>query len=204
MKTKNNLELRGFTLMEMIVVLGIFSIVVVTASDIFILSNKAQRKVYGLERIQADARYAMEAVVREVRADNIDLAYYSARATPLATPDSELALIDSSGQALLFSQSVTGQEALCPDTASTPCLLIKLGNGTPVSMSPKGVKVRSARFYIAPSLDPFTFNVSTSSYASNIQPHVTFVLTLETAGEKVGEKSILTLQTTTASRRYGR
>lgn len=195
---------RGFTLMEMVVVLGLFSVIVVTATDIFILANKAQRKVYGLERIQADARYAMEAVVREVRADNIDYAYYATRTLPLALPDTELALVDSSGQSLMFAQSRADQAALCPDAISIPCLLITVGTGTPVSMTPKGVRVRSARFYISPSSDPFLYITTTFSYANNIQPKVTFVLTLETVGERDGESSVVALQTTATQRRYAR
>jgi len=204
MRHRTTTTARGFTLMEMIVVLGLFSVIVVSATDIFVLANKAQRKVYGLERIQADARYAMEAVVREVRADRIDHAYYAARATPLANPDTELALIDVSGQSVLFSQSDASQSASCPDAASAPCLLVSVGGGAAVSMTPKGVKVRSAKFYVAPIVDPFAYDVGTSSYASNVQPHVTFVLTLETAGEREGETSVVTLQTTAVQRRYAR
>lgn len=195
---------RGFTLMEMIVVMGLFSVIVVSATDIFVMANKAQRKVYGLERIQADARYAMEAVVREIRADRIDLEYYAARTAPLANPDTELALIDVSGQAIRFSQSDASQTASCPDAQSAPCLLVSVGGGAPVSMTPKGVKVRSARFYVAPVVDPFSYDVGTSSYASDVQPHVTFVLTLETAGDRIGERSVVTLQTTAVQRRYAR
>jgi type II secretory pathway pseudopilin PulG len=194
----------GFSLMEMIVVLGLFSTVVIASTDIFLLANRSQRKVFGLERIQADARYAMEAIVREVRGGSIDRAYYAARAVPLSVPDTELAMIDSTGSSIVFSVSTSAQATLCANAASEPCLLVAVDGGTPVAMTPKGVKVRSAGFYIAPSTDPFAYVDGLGGYASDEQPRVTVVLALETAGEREGESSVITLQTTAASRSYAR
>lgn len=195
---------RGFTLMELLVVLGLFSTVVVASSDIFLLASKAQRKVFGLERTQADARFTMEAIVREMRTGAVDYAYYANRGTPLGVPDHQLALIDSTNTKLLFSVSDSSTESACADVASRPCMLVTIGTGAPVAISPKGVKVRTAKFYLAPVIDPLTFDPMTGTYSSNVQPHVTIVLALESTTERVDEQSVVYLQTTATNRGYRR
>lgn len=195
---------RGFTLMELLVVLGIFSTVVVSASDIFLLANKSQRKMFGLERVQADARFTMEAIVREVRTGTLDYAYYVARGTAIGVPDGELALIDSTNVKLRFHVSDSGNESNCADVQSRPCLLVTVGTGTPAPITPKGVKVDNVKFYIAPVTDPNAFDPNTGAYASNLQPRVTAVMMLESSAERQAERSIVYLQTTATNRKYRR
>ncbi len=195
---------KGFTLMELLVVLTIFSMVVTTATDIFLLTNRSQRKIFGLERTQADARYTLEAIAREVRTGTIDYAYYAGRAAQLATPDAELALLDAANSPLKFKVSDSGTEALCADANSRPCLLVTVGANPPAAITPKNVAVRTAKFYVAPTSDPMSYDVTTGSYASNVQPHVTIVLVLESRGDRAGEQSVVYLQTTATSRGYKR
>lgn len=190
--------------MELLVVLGIFSTVVVAASDIFLLANKSQRKMFGLERVQADARFTMEAIVREVRTGTFDYAYYAGRGTPIGVPDTELALIDSTNTKIRFHVSNAGNESNCANAQSRPCLLVTVGNGTPAPMTPKSVRVNNARFYVAPVTDPNTFDPATGTYSSNVQPHVTVVLMLESTAERQTERSIVYLQTTATNRKYRR
>lgn len=190
--------------MELLVVLGLFSTVVVASSDIFLLASRAQRKVFGLERTQADARFTMEAIAREVRTGTVDYAYYAGRAVPLGVPDAELALVDSTNTRLKFSVSDASTESACASASSRPCMLVTIGAGSPVAISPKGVKVRNAKFYLAPTVDPMTFDVVSGTYASNVQPHVTVVLVLESSVERVEDQSVVYLQTTVSNRGYRR
>ena len=195
---------KGFTLMELLVVLTIFSTVVTSATDIFLLVNRSQRKVFGLERAQADARFTVEAITREVRTGAIDYAYYVARGTPIGVPEAELALIDSTNTSIRFKISDTGTNALCADAQSTPCLLVTVGTNPAAAITPKNVAVRVAKFYIEPLTDPLAFNIATGSYVTNVQPHVTVVLALETRGDRQGEQSVVYLQTTATNRGYKR
>ncbi|HSD12131.1 MAG TPA: prepilin-type N-terminal cleavage/methylation domain-containing protein [Patescibacteria group bacterium] len=197
-------DARGFTLMELLVVLSIFSMVVTTATDIFLLTNRSQRKIFGLERTQADARYTLEAIAREVRTGSIDYAYYAGRGTPLGTPDAELALIDATNSPLKFKVSDASNQGLCADANSRPCLLVTVGANSPSAITPKNVAVRTAKFYVGPTVDPMSFSVVTGSYASSVQPHVTIVLVLESRGDRAGEQSVVYLQTTATSRGYKR
>jgi prepilin-type N-terminal cleavage/methylation domain-containing protein len=195
---------RGFTLMELLVVLGLFSTVVVASSDIFLLANRSQRKLFGLERTQADARFTMEAITREVRTGLIDYAYYAGRGTAMGTPDGELALIDSTNTKVKFQVSDTSNEANCADASSKPCLLVSVGGGTPTAVTPKGVQVNNAKFYISPTTDPNVLDPNTGAYAANVQPHVTVVLILRSTRERSTEQSVVYLQTTATNRKYKR
>ncbi|MFA6603412.1 MAG: type II secretion system protein [Patescibacteria group bacterium] len=188
---------RGFTLMEMLVVLGIFSTVVISATDIFMMSSRSQRKVVALERAQADARFTMETISRVVRTGQIDYAEMDLSASG---PVEALALIDSLGRKIRFFSSTEN----CADPVSSPCLRLAVDGGEPVTATPQGVILRNLRFYVMPDVDPSVFNSVSGRFEADVQPHVTVVLVLESAGQDPRERSIVYLQTTTESRGYGR
>jgi prepilin-type N-terminal cleavage/methylation domain-containing protein len=192
---------KGFSLMELLVVLGIFSTVVASATDIFMMASRAQRKVFALERTQADARFSMEAVAREVRTGAIDYDYYGDGLSGTGAVD-VLALIDSAGKRLRFYKS--SEAANCADAASTPCLMVTIDGGGTAPLTPKGVKVFNIAFFISPSSDPGFFDTTTASYPVNIQPRVTMTLVMESAAQDPRERSIVYLQTTVTNRGYTR
>lgn len=197
----------GFTLMELLVVLGIFSTVVVSASDIFLAANKAQRKIAALERTQADARFTLEAVTREVRGGRIDWQYYADRSIPLDGAVEVLALRDSTDAPIVFHKSDGANASFCPDAASTPCLLVTLGRpgvDEPAPLTPKGVTAQNVKFYVAPAADPASFNPATGSYAADVQPRVTSVLVLKSTEQRAVEGAVVYAQTTASSRWYPR
>lgn len=193
----------GFSLMELLVVMSIFSTVVLIASDVFLISTRTQRKIYAFERAQGDARYTMEAITREVRSGEIDYAYYATRNPALGSPDSELALLQSDLTPIRFKLSDTSTQNLCPDGIG-PCLLVTVGSGTAQAVTPKNVIVRTAKFYIQPLADPTILDAATGLYSSNIQPRVTIVLTLQSKAVDTAEQSTVYLQTTATSRAYKR
>ena len=201
---RDHVASRGFTLLEMLVALTIFSTLVVAATNIFMMSSRTQRKIFDLENMQASARYTMEAMVREVRTGLIDYGYYASRGSPIATPDHELALIDSEGESIRFFESSAETVSYCPDQESRPCLLVTVGANPPAPISPKGIKVRSVSFYVSPEADPFEFDPSSGSYLSDIQPSVTMLLSFESSSRKIDERTYTHLQTTATSRAYKR
>lgn len=193
---------RGFTLMELIVVLGIFTTVVVAASDVFLIASRSQRKIFNLERTQSDARFAMEAMTREIRTGSIDYAYYAGRGTPIGLPDDELAIVDAANTRIRFFRSADPLE--CVDEASTPCLMVVVDANDPVPITPKDVALRNIAFYIAPTADPQAFDAEMGIYAADTQPHVTIVLMLESMRGRAGEGATAAFQTTVATRVYRR
>ncbi len=188
----------GFTLMEMLVVMGIFSVVVTAASDIFMLSNRVERTVFASEKMQSDARYTLESIVREVRSDSIDYGWYATHAN-MKLPEDRLALVGANGDRIVFSKDTN-----CYDAASSPCLVVSVNGGASAPMTPKNVKLRQLLFYISPSADPMTMNLADGTYPSNVQPRVTVVMVLEGAIMRAGETNITYTQATAVSRQYGR
>jgi len=192
---------KGFSLMELLVVLGIFSTVVASATDIFLMASRAQRKIFALERTQADARFTMEAMAREVRTGSIDYVYYG-EGMPASGAVEELALVDSAGKRIRFHKSADAGD--CADASSAPCLMVTIEGGGTAPITPKGVKVFSAVFYVSPNSDPGFFDEATASYPVNLQPRVTIVLVMESAAQDPRERSIVQLQTTVTNRGYKR
>jgi len=64
---KNKLKNRGITLIETLVSLMIFTIVALTAVTILVNAVKAERYQYSVQALQDNARYIMEAMVKEIR-----------------------------------------------------------------------------------------------------------------------------------------
>ncbi len=201
-KSGTNRVRRGFTLMELLVALGIFSMVVTAASDIFLMTSRAQRKIFAMERAQADARLALEAMIREVRSDRIDYASY---AGGVPVPSDILYLRDSRGESIDFRISRTEAENdLCADAASRPCALVKVGSGDIAAITPRGVRVLQLKFLISPTVDPMAIDAATGTYLSDLQPRVTVIMDMEALGERAGESSLVYTQTTATSRQYRR
>jgi len=76
-KIKNNFK--GFTLLEMAVALGIFSLVILSLSAIFIFSFKTRNIIWEQLKTQDDGRRVVQAFVNELRSAN----YSSIGAYPL-------------------------------------------------------------------------------------------------------------------------
>ncbi len=195
-------------MMELLVVLGIFTTTVAMASDIFMLASRAQRKVFALERTQADARFTMEAMIREIRGDAIDYEWYQQQGLDLAAASSmtSLALVDHEGRHIRFWKAEEPQ--YCPDPNSTPCLRVSIqpegGEPSEAPMTPNGVKVVQCRFYISPKVDPNLFDPATGKYPSDQQPLVTVTLTMQSSSLEPVQQTVVYFQSTAATRNYGR
>lgn len=187
--------------MELLVVMGIFSLTVMIATSIFMQSNKAQRRVLVVTNAQASLRFALESIVREVRTGRIDYSTYAASGG-VSVPAEKLMLVNSDGEKEEFYLETN--PAIC-SAPSTKCLVVKIDGGTPQSVTSSGVDVEQLTFYVSPQEDPFTVDQSTGSYASDKQPTVTVMLGLKTAGTASGvESASFNAQTTVTARTYVR
>ncbi|MFH1192050.1 MAG: type II secretion system protein [bacterium] len=218
LKLKNN---SGFTLMELVVVLGVFSISIFIITEIFMFTNRSQKKVLAYQKVQSDASYALETMARAVRLGKIDYAHY----TTVNNPEEELYVFDSDGRQAVFEKA-TGAD--CANAASSPCIAAGIdqdADGTAdqfAAITPKGIKVSDLKFYIVPVSDPF-YVKACSAHAdcasgiglcdvatqlcevADIQPMVTIVLSTIEAEPSSQETPVsVTLQTTVSSREYYR
>ena len=67
---KNNNQ-KGLTLTEVIVATGIFSVLIVVLTGVFVNSLKSQRKVSGFQDVQENAQYIIEKISKEARMSKI-------------------------------------------------------------------------------------------------------------------------------------
>lgn len=67
MRKRNESLDKGFTLLELIVAIGIFSFVVIGAVDMMITVFRAQAKAIAIKEVMDNGRFAMELMTRELR-----------------------------------------------------------------------------------------------------------------------------------------
>jgi len=189
---------KGFTLVEMMVVLAIFSVATVVIVDIFMMAGKAQRRILAIEKIQSDARYSVEAIFKEIKMDMIDYGW-AGYVGGITLPEDTLALLDADNNSIIFKKS----ENDCPP-GGTACLVVSLDGGlTWASITSEGNNVEDLKFYIDPVVNPFVLNAG-NTYDSDNQPRVTVVLVTKGIGGRAEEQQTIYLQTTVSSRIYRR
>ena len=188
-------KFQGFTLIEMVVALGIFLVASTAATSIFVSANKASRRTVGITRIGSDARWAMEKMVEDIRLGTVDYA-----AIISGTPTNFLSLRTIDGQMISYSWVRQNNSDVC-GAAAISCIVVSYNNGIRASMTPKGIDVRRLDFYVWPPKDPFVLAGDGRTVG---QPRVTIVFETETIGSKKEEQSRLSLQTTVSTRVYKR
>ncbi len=189
---------RGFTLIEMLVAMSIFVTVAMAATDLFIAASRSSKSVRTRERLQNEARFALDAITREIRSGTIDYAAYGGS---VPFKGSELKLRDSNNNIEIFRMSAASSECLA--AAAHPCLLIC--NASSCSpLTSQNVRWDGITFYITPQSDPFLFDPVSGTYASSEQPHISVVARLHTESNLPEERAQVTIQALMSSRVYKR
>lgn len=218
--TKKKSGQAGFTFIEMIVTMSIFSLVLLGIADIFIRAHHAQQTSAALQKLHADMRFVLDRVTDEIRRGGIDYAYYAAATSSPSITSSTLALITPEGQKLRFSVGASADPAVarnCKERtptrpSSTPCVLMSKDadadqwerlSAEGLSLTEHALGTPDLRFIITPAVDPF-IPAANGEYGASSQPKVTIQI-----GEQVRVRGLkthpeLTLQTTVATRQYRR
>lgn len=191
---------KGVTLMELLVVLGVFSITVTMASAIFLQSNAVQRRVILMNAAQADLRFSLEAMVREVRQGGVDYAFYE-RDGGVELPTDRLAVTNPFGQLEEFF--MTDDPTVCPEGVPR-CLAVSIDGAAGEPMTSRSLIVDRVLFYVTPNVDPFTRDVDSGLYLSDIHPSVTMIISGRTNGVKAEDVVPVQAQTTVSTRTYAR
>lgn len=197
---------KAFTVIEAVVVLAIFSILVVSFSEIYIRTSQSALQTANRARVQADARTMLESVVRAARVSNIDYATYAANGVAIANmqPVSELNLVNPDAntayQIKLFSTDV-----FCGNANSNPCLAVSTDGGVSWSkLSPLNAKIIKFTVVLSPATDPFVLDPSTGTYANDVAPLITVNLGLQGYALRDIDKWTYSVQTTITPRYYKR
>lgn len=184
MSTYFKIDHSGFTLIELLVTLAIFAGALTAAANIFLYTQRAQRRTENIQATQTDARFALEVMSQEIRHSNIDYAFYGGAIG--VGPQGTLALSGSDGTRLQFHRIVSAGRGL---------VQVSLDAGaTWIDLTPTDVSVSSLAFYLSPPTDPFAPNPS-----SNQPPLVTIVM--RTTGTRP-EATPTFVQTTVSARQY--
>lgn len=186
----------GFSLVELLVVLGLFVSVLTILGQIFSSITQLQKRIAVRQKLIQEARHVLDVLVDEVRGGRIDYAAYGAVSLEAPPPGLPLRLRGRDGNTLQFAS-----DTACPTLESTPCVVITRGSGSPIAMTGPGVRVSDLRFLIDPPRDPFALNPSLG-YQTNIQPRVTIFLTLDVAEPGLRNRFPLRVQTTVTPRAY--
>lgn len=166
---------RGFTLIEVIVALGIFSTVTLIAINIFVTVTGVQKRVASTQKVQEDVRYIVEAMAQQIRLGSINYAWYAnpdwdigtgdaLDLYPTSTPPSTLAVIDQDGAYIYFKLDTSDPDihkvVFCkksPPTQTDAC-----AGDDWINITPTQITVESLKFVITPSADPFPLTTPTA------------------------------------------
>lgn len=213
--TKQQRSMAGFTLVEMLVAVSIFSVVVVVSTDVFIRAQRVQRQSSALEKVQDITRFLLTRIVQEIQSGFIDYAYYanslSADAKTIISgteiTSETLALKNSEGQTMLFTVRRMGHTdfgGLCGAEKTSPCLIIaEVSPGTRHERATQdGYTIQKLAFVITPRVDSLHIDTAKNDYPSDIQPKVTIMLSVRGDVPGLREPIVLAVQTTVSSREY--
>ncbi|MFH0951645.1 MAG: prepilin-type N-terminal cleavage/methylation domain-containing protein [Patescibacteria group bacterium] len=197
---------RGFTLIEILIAITLFSITIVVAVDVIVAYTKLQNRGVIQQTLGSDARFVMESIARQMRLGTIDYDYYadppdeSGEIYLTAGPINKLAIKDNANNVTLYRLN-TGT-----DKVEVSNDIYDIGGGTWTSITPDDIEISRLDFYISPAVDPFALQdpvpAADSKYKSDEQPRVTIVMS--SISNKTNPPVEKHLQTTISSRFYVR
>lgn len=166
MNRRSERQNQGFTLIEILMVVAIFSMAVLMSTDVFLTANRSQRQAQSQQRVQADARFTIETIAREIRSSIPDYKFYAnppAAVIPLTQPTWVLALCDADNLSCdynkartIFRQVSTG---LTPwsggGTRLEICTTACDDSGSWSDITPEGVTLVKFEAFITPDVNPF-------------------------------------------------
>lgn len=209
----------------MLIAVSIFSLVLIVATNIYLIINNSQRKVVTLQKIQEDVRFLFEAMAQDIRLSSINYNFYQDNTIYLHpsriidTDDEVLALIDQLGNQIYYRLS-GGKVQYCSG-GSGDCGLLVDGNWEDIT--PESVEVIDLDFVITPSANPFEEVVPDTcpggnhtecdigytcvsneckyfTDGGNFQPKVIISIHSKGVGRKIAEESELNMQSTISTR----
>lgn len=190
---------RGFTVMELLVVVFIFSIASLAIATTYINFTRLHRRVANSEMLGEEMRFVMELMVRAARNNTIN---YPALPTSVTNPSQRLNLISRAGAQTSFALFPSTNAACTGLNAA--CLAISLNGGsTWTAMTGKNIQIDKFDVYVTPARNPFQ-SVGIGSYDNDKQPRVTYVIDARFLATNPREIANMSIQTSVGSRLYVR
>jgi prepilin-type N-terminal cleavage/methylation domain-containing protein len=150
----------GFTLIEVVVTMAIFSMTVLMAITLLVTYIQQQRRTIIQEQLQNDARAVMEKIAQDVREGTIDYTFYNGLTSPylvqkklfFSSVDGEvipLVLLDAFNTQVMYKVSNDILQRCTPATQDT-CQPAEWQD-----ISQSAMQVTNFTFFISPSEDAF-------------------------------------------------
>ncbi len=192
---------KGFTMIEALVVLAAFGLIMILIADIYAQTTRFGRSIVMRAKVQADARIALEAMVRATRVSSFDYEAWGGE-LPLQ-PTSELKLVNPANGFKSIIRLETSDAGCFSDGKSYPCIVVSTDDGaTWTPLTSRGAKIDSLQFHAGPKNDPFLFDSDSGTYGSDQHPFLTIVMVMHGLGKRASDDWIYTLQTTVTPRLY--
>jgi len=165
-----NRDRRGFTLLEILVSASLFSIVMLTATGLFVATTRSQKKVQSLSKVQGDARFVVETLAQAVRIDGIDYTTMTEMPAQLSSNGVKLVTRDSLGTRSFFRVFVSGTLGGSPrnvigvctrtvtEDTSNPTKCVPSGPASTTgyaNVTPTDINVTALNVFVSPGSDPF-------------------------------------------------
>lgn len=187
-KLKINTKVKGFTIVETLVVLALFTTIITIATGALFSAQAVNTKLQQTQIILDGVNLAMEEVVREVRYGSV---FYCTNAVPGSTPDRQSCAYPSGNSVLVFKPA----DALTVNNSSNDRVAYYLSNGalykqsfpegvasTPLQITTSDVTIEGLRFYVkgaettsasTPDYRQPIVTVAMSGVTRPTQPHIT-------------------------------
>jgi len=174
---QNNL---GVTLLEMLVAVALFSVTILSATQIFKMVIEGQRNAIAAQNVQESMRYAFETMAKEIRMAQKDDGSCAAAGHVYSTnvDNSELYFINYHGDCVAYYLEYDGD---------IPRLKVDRGLAS-AFVTPDEIKVSNLEFIVDDNV-------------SAIQSIVTIKMDIEAVGKEM-HKQTMKIQTTISSRYY--
>lgn len=191
----------AFTVMEMLVVLTVFSMVAIVVIDIFFTITKAYKSLVATQAVQRDIRFTVQTIVKDIQQGVIDYDYYNSHSLALKNNSTgevvavnTLALIDANGLPVRYKTGTSTKEL--------PTIMVCRGTCTSwEQLLSENIQAPLLNFYIVPETNPF----AVTGTVPNKQPRVTMAVTGQAVSDSIElQQTTFFIQTTVATRTYKR
>lgn len=172
---------RGYTLVELIVSLGLFSMVMVVVTGAYLTLISLDRQARASNQLSATLSFAVESMARSMRTGTTYMCNQNSSAPNCGSGGTSISFVDTQGQTVTYLLKSNGSIGQCTGGLCT--------DATAISLTDPRITVTSLKFYVA--------GVGTTD---RVQPQVTFTLagTMKTDSGKTTNFAVQT----SATQRY--
>lgn len=186
----------GFTIIEMMVSLALFTIVMTIATGAFLSLIGGSNQLQGEQTVMTSLNFAMDSMTREIRTGTkyycvIGISFPSDVTSTQDCPngDDAFSFVESGNS--LSGGTAGGRIVYFLDSTDGNKLMRKIGDSPAQSMLSSDVLLTSLRFYVSGAH-------SNSDNGDTIQPTVTVIVTAQDPSDTLGK--VYTLETTVTQR----